>query len=497
MKKLYIYILYACAWMLMACSDHEGSDVLLLDGDVPIQFTTDVEWLDTRASASNIANTDALKNLGEGFGVFAYKTGSDDIANANFSSKWEEATAGLTGTEAAYPVPDFMYNQQVTWGIQYVKDTSDPDHPVVERNWVYEPPKYWPNSSANATPRHISFFAYAPYTAEGATTEVTGFPTEVNKSPHIDYTMGEPGNSIDLLWANCIDATRNGNGLIEVNEDGTIRKYQDVPLRFHHALARADVYVQRIYDEPTYSGKKPDSEEHTKLFVSQLVLDSGTDASKAFSGSGTLNLETGVWTEQSAIAATEGKYLRTYGETILNDTIGGTLQPTLSYIRARELDKWGLIYDSQTKEWVERSTITAEEWGDPSNTDRWSDSYGVTDVEHLLFADDSPLILLPQTLTLTPTLTYSMVTRDNELLLSDLTDTDGNKYSRIVNTITGNPVTLTFEAGKRYKLIIHIGVEHIDFEAVSVVDWDFPMRFTPGIVEDYKDEEQHHTINEN
>lgn len=166
MKKLHIYI-FACACMLAACSDNGGSDNPLADSDAPITFSTDVEMLATRASVSNIANTDTLKKLGEGFGVFAYKTGTDDIADAAFSRKWGEATTGLSGNELAYPTPDFMYNQQVTWGIQYVKDTSNPDNPVVERNWVYSPPKYWPNSSQNVAPRYISFFAYAPYYRRG------------------------------------------------------------------------------------------------------------------------------------------------------------------------------------------------------------------------------------------------------------------------------------------------------------------------------------------
>ena len=44
--------------------------------------------------------------------------------------------------------------------------------------------------------------------------------------------------------------------------------------------------------------------------------------------------------------------------------------------------------------------------------------------------------------------------------------------------------------------MLHIGVETVRFEVVSVTDWDFPMRFNPSIGSDFHQEEQSHTINE-
>ena len=105
-------------------------------------------------------------------------------------------------------------------------------------------------------------------------------------------------------------------------------------------------------------------------------------------------------------------------------------------------------------------------------------------------------VLIPRKVTLIPTLTYSMVVRDDALLVNYLTDNEGHKYSRILNEVEGNSVTLDLKPGKRYTLLIRIGVEHISFELLSVVDWDFPMRFTPNVVTDFENETIGHIVNE-
>lgn len=95
------------------------------------------------------SSTKSLKNAE--FGVFAYQTGADD---------WS----------ATHNAAEFMYNQQIKW------NTSSPTA------WIYNPVKYWPNGidAANAdndpsntatqgSVQKLSFFAYAPYTANTTT----------------------------------------------------------------------------------------------------------------------------------------------------------------------------------------------------------------------------------------------------------------------------------------------------------------------------------------
>ena len=88
-----------------------------------------------------------------------------------------------------------------------------------------------------------------------------------------------------------------------------------------------------------------------------------------------------------------------------------------------------------------------------------------------------------------------MVTRDNTLQHDCLEDTKGNRYSRILNTVKGGDFTLTLEQGKRYKLLIHVGVETVQFELVSVEDWDFPIRFNTE-VDEYEQQTIEKTVHE-
>ena len=454
--------------MLAACSDNEGDGTPSFESQMPISFSTDVSLLDTRATTGPIESTDDLKKSPEGFGVFAYLTES---------KKWNAATSDnntpLAFNATDYPIPDFMNNQQVTWGKRNSYE-EDGKTKYVE-DWTYSPPKYWPNSNDNATARYISFFAYAPY----GSANITALPDASDKSPHLTYTLSTTGTNTDLLWANCTDATRNGNGLIEVDNSGTTTTttYEKVPLTFHHALACVDIYVRRLYDETTPTGKTPSQQTDT-LFISQLTLDAGTSA---FYSSGTFDLATGTWRNLTPLAATNGHYALTYTEGQLLDSISGTAVAGTTdterlLIRDRELDKVGQ--------------------SDPSDATKLA-RFGVDSQERRLFPWGTSLMFFPQTgLTITPTLTYSMVTHDDDLLLSSLTDTRGRIFGRRLNTVKGNPVSLSFEAGKRYKLVLLIGVEHIEFEVTSVVDWDFPLRANPSLVEDFKQEGYSKTMDE-
>ena len=430
--------------LLTGCKSEEPAEPVAFS-DTVVEFSTDMSdddelWADpdeartTRAATGIISSLADLKALTDGFGVFAYFTDA---------TPWANAVSGKAVDAADYPVPDFMLNQSVTWGRLNDGTTN---------GWTYTPPKYWPNSTDNATPRRISFFAYAPWTysdADGDTGETEGIISVTNssdKSPHVEFKQpSSPSQQVDLLWASCTDATRNGNGLIVV--DGDSHTYQKVPLTFKHVLACVEVYVQRIYDEPTYGGKHPDKEEHTKLFVSELKLQH----TATITSSGKLNLSTGGWYGKSGSASA-----MTFAEAVLNDAVSSSDM----------LEKWALS------------------------------GYGADQELRPLFKNGNPLMLMPQELTLTPTLKYTMLTQDNNLELSTVTDSEGNKYARIDHETAGNQINLTLQGGKKYRLVLHIGVETVRFEVVSVTDWDFPMRFNPSIGSDFHQEEQSHTINE-
>jgi hypothetical protein len=395
-----------------------------------------------------------LKASGDGFGVFAYLT--DGTA---FDTQFPNAAAYTTFANF------FMQNQQVTWNNSYQNADE-----VWQKDWVYSPLKYWPNSTNNATSRYISFFAYAPWVdvSTNPTSGIVGYVRDGDRTPHVIYQLGAADQQVDLLWANKKDATRNGQGLITA--DATPLAYQKVPLEFHHALSAIDIYVQRVYDEPAYTGKTP-SGAYPALFISKLELKSTAVAGDSKNGlqtSGKLSLIDGTWSDPGApnawADASEVKI--TYDESMINDTIRGTTNTGEVYIRDIELNKW-------------------------SNS-----TYGVNENERNLIKNSMTQVLIPRKVTLIPKLTYSMVVRDDALLVNYITDSEGHKYSRILNEVEGNSATLDLKAGKRYTLLIRIGVEHISFELLSVVDWDFPMRFKPNVVTGFEDEEIGHTVNE-
>lgn len=501
----------ACAALLTACSGSDGEsgddDYAGENGPVAVSFATEVAREQTRATTGLIYNLKGLQAMGEGFGVFAYLT--DD-------KTWAEAKAA--DADLSEFKNFFMQNQQVTWGVQWVDDKGDtnPANDENQYDWVYYPLKYWPNytNNNNTTPgaRRVSFFAYAPWADASASPEagVIDYVRDGDRLPHVIYKLGAPNQQVDLLWANCIDATRNGQGLITETTSGTpavtTRSYQKVPLEFHHALSAIDIYVQRVYDEPAYTGKIPNAVLYPILYISKLELASTTAAADGKNGlqlSGRLNLEDSTWSDPGAPNAwTTGDVTLTYDETMLNDTLRGTTSTDPDVISDTELDKWKWVLDTKNTastaddEWVDATAIPESELTKPANKDRWKDAYGVSEVERNLIKNTMTQVLIPRKVTLIPTLTYSMVVRDDALRVDYLTDSEGHKYTRIINEVPGNSVTLDLVAGKRYTLLIRIGVEHISFELVSVVDWDFPMRFTPDVVSDFEKDEIGHILNE-
>ena len=471
----------------MAFAGCSGDDVTELTQErnpgmvgTEVAFTTDMD-LFTRATTGSIDNMEALKNLPEGFGVYAYLTeGSPFSAYAGEDGKY--ATAADFSAFSNF----FMTNQQVTWAVQAVVNK------VGVKDWVYTPLKYWPNGTAGTDDpltndgntditnnRRISFFAYAPYVEAAQTAGITNLIRAVDKSPHLWYTMGDEGSQTDLLWANCIDARRNQQGLIEVDKNQGAWTYQRVPLTFSHALAGVDIYVQRIYDEQAFAGNTPeaatgnDDVTYTKLFISELQLEAtGPGASPVFGSKGRLNLFDGSWSGVEGRTGNADKdKLLTFSESVIEEKLRGTQKAV--YIE-EELDKWGRA------------------------------DFGVDERERRLLRPDAHLMLIPQMVTFVPRVTYSMVTRDDALEKNTdyaVTETVNGEevthyYSRIVNTMNANPVTVTFEAGKKYTLLLRIGVEHISFEVVSVVDWDFPMRFDPQDVPGFTGETISHRLDE-
>lgn len=412
------------------------------------------------------------------FGVFAYHTGS---------TPWSSYYG------ASMQAPNFMYNQKV-------------DFSFTQGTWGYTPVKYWPNDNTPAddegavgslTHSYLSFFAYAPYVAltqngnrtlDAAPTDDAGVATPTGITAisgdgvagtgttgnlWVSYRLAEdPDKQVDLMYGTRgqkvyqeADGTNNTVaelGASVMNTDLAKQTVgEQVNFLFRHALSTIDIYVQRIYDEVLPTGKTPETEK-TRIYVSQLSL--AVPAGGMYD-SGRFNLITGRW-----------------------NLSGGTKNAT-AYTHTSNYDYMAEELRGVTADNSNLSAVQAVELND------FAKKAGVTETATRLYTNAYASLLIPTDadgstlagVSLTPTISYNIVTEDDDLLLG-LANSDGtHRYARLQNTVTGAPVTIgtydsgtgtyRLEAGKRYILVCYIGAEHVSFKQVGVVDWDFPLRF--------------------
>ena len=240
-KNLFGWLVMAAMLVGTGCSTDEV--VNDYSPENAIQFGTYVgRDAQSRGTVTQLGNLQASL---DGFGVFAYYTGTNDY------------TAGAT--------PNFMFNQQVTGYWETVNAVAN------FKEWRYSPAKYWPNNVGDK----VSFFAYAPYDAKYNT--VTGTTSKINFL--VDNTITQQK---DLLWNN----KKNVN-----LSKGTIT--EKVTFNFAHALSRIHFTVQAAVDEVNVGTNKLDAS--TTITVNKVILKGDNsmniaDPAGAFYTAGDLDL---------------------------------------------------------------------------------------------------------------------------------------------------------------------------------------------------------------
>lgn len=254
MSKSYLTIAAAAlAMTFAACS----SDDLALNNDQQkapqleegaVGFDVYTKKATTRGGVIGSVNTtdlkDNAKDMGKaGFGVFGYYTDNNDYDQRS--------------------VPNFFYNQQVTWEASA---------------WTYSPVKYWPNEyGSNAKSEdadRVTYFAYAPWVEvvptsgklAGADAEtvkaleqwgITGMTRNSNQGdPILKYIASfDTKYSVDLCWGvvdnNDGQWTTVQSGVVQNIENGTpwlnverpASTDQRVKFTFKHALAQMKVKI--------------------------------------------------------------------------------------------------------------------------------------------------------------------------------------------------------------------------------------------------------------
>ncbi len=202
----------------------------------------------TRGGATGVLTTDAMQTAG--FGVFAYYTDSHLYNQLS--------------------LPNFMYNQQVTYSAS---------------SWNYSPVKYWPNetgpSASSAEVDRLTFFAYAPFTEVDAVTgRATTNPTTgiVAVARPVDsgdptvryYASWNPAEAVDLCWSNT-----NNVDKIKPNVS------ENVNFNFKHALSALNVQIDADVDVTSHPGGAVDG--NTRIYVRSITF-------RGFADKGQLNL---------------------------------------------------------------------------------------------------------------------------------------------------------------------------------------------------------------
>ena len=307
MKKNLLFVAAASVLMLTACSSDNEVTQSATQKTAPqaVAFDTYTAAA-TRAGDPGIQTTATLQATDKGFGVFAQHSvgnGATDGAYANTVSP-----------------SNFMWNQHVSY---------------TASAWTYSPLKYWPNETDNdsqtpqATSTHaekLSFFAYAPYVAEVASTYTgklvgptySADPAKDNSNitsggggieaviannatgndPWVRYAVAtSPSASVDLLWG-----VAPSGGLSYTNVSGGTTtvlagmplvdlikpdKDQKIKFLFKHALARIGMTIVAAVDQVAPGGTL---DANTKIVVKSVQLDEVT-ATKQLKMKGALNLK--------------------------------------------------------------------------------------------------------------------------------------------------------------------------------------------------------------
>ncbi len=363
MKKFLSYLPLSAAALVAlsfaACTDSDvvadGSNLVTGNpAENVVQFDTYMggSKMETRAGKPGSIDTEVLKKDGYGFGVFAYYTKTESYQNY----RTQDGTAGR--------YPNFMYNEKIVFS------SSD-------NKWVYadvKNTKYWPNevqngavddqnnNTANDPAKtdytnggNVSFFAYAPYAAEGVTPTlgIDGQPVSTSDNegttsgivafssnnfnggkstatdntknrfsdPYVKYTISAANDKqVDLLWGtannsseNVINETTqagmaakdlpdyNGTTLIaeanretwNVNTDLTKQKTTGtVKFLFKHALAKIGGSYRQIGSYTDGSDDNASSPTNGLMVVLDIDKDDNESGGSLQAYSGTVTAQT-------------------------------------------------------------------------------------------------------------------------------------------------------------------------------------------------------------
>ncbi len=434
------------AAVLASCSSDDLSltsskqSVMNENGDPAYLFGGNSQRSLTRAGYAGVMDNDQLKT--NGFGVFGYYT---DL------NEYDQISS-----------PNFMYNQKVEYS---------------GGSWTYEPVKYWPNEYGSKAQSDdvdkVTFFAYAPYTANTPATGkvaedkvgITGFTRNTaTGDPYVKYVGSlDPTKCVDLCWG-VADPSADVEWKTIQGGSQTIFKGkpwinvqrpekslgQKMKFFFKHALSQLNVQIDADVNTNQHgAGAEVDSK--TKVYVRSITFN-------GFAMKGALNLNnedanTPNWKGYNC--SNEPIVAEEY--TIYDGMKDGT-------------EGTGYVASNEKVTGLNEKIIQDKKWTESAE--------GVTKTAKNLFNSttvDAPIYVIPTGDNMNVTIVYDIETEDANLAktVSD-NETNGvsieNKISKTI-TITGGTEALKLEAGKKYTIQLHLGLSQVEFDAI-VSDWD-------------------------
>ena len=389
----------------------------------------------TRAGYAGAMDNDQLKT--NGFGVFGYYTDMNEYDQTS--------------------TPNFMYNQK-----------------VFGAGWTYEPVKYWPNEYGNNAISDdvdkLTFFAYAPYTANTPATGkvnedqvgITGFTRNTAAGdPYVKYVGSlDPTKCVDLCWGVVNpdqdvtwDIINGGSqtmsaGMPWLNVQRPQKSLgQKMKFVFKHALSQLNVQIDADVNTNQH-GQGADLDANTKVFVRSITFN-------GFAMKGALNLNN-----------EEANTPNWKGYNCSNEPL---LAEEYTIYDGMKDGKEGTGYTASNEKvtGLNPTIIQNAKWGE--------DAEGVTKTAKNLFkgAVNDPIYVIPTGDDMTVTIVYDIETKDANLAgtVSDL-ETAGvsieNKISKTITLTSSDAMKL--EAGKKYTIQLHLGLSQVEFDA-TVSDW--------------------------
>ena len=447
MKKRVFYAAALAAILASCSSDNLSLPQVAQDSEAPgiegaVNFSAYTQRDITRAGYKGEMNDTQLqqsKEQGGGFGVFGYYTDQQDY-------------------DLQISKPNFMYNQ----GVFYTGS-----------KWDYTPIKYWPNEYGSDAESQdidkVTFYAYAPYVEVNPTTGkvtgddatgITAVSRNTNTGDPIVWYKGsfKPSEAVDLCWGvvgseadadwtiiqdKAIQKMEVGFPWINVQRpEGT--SDQKMKFTFKHALAQLNIQIDADPDLTAHDESTAIATD-TKVYVRSITFS-------GLASKGSLNLNN--------IVANEPLWQSYYGS-------GSIYSETATIFDGRRDGKEGVAGATAVNETL--TGLNPVIISDDNNTQA-----GVTKQLVNLFAADNltdAIYTIPTGEPISVTITYDVETADPNLagVLSD----GVTKGSSIENKITKEVIFGEDEylkAGKKYTLILHLGLNSVKFDA-TVSPW--------------------------